>query len=510
MSKPTRRELERQLAELQAEQEAATDAPTDLTVDWREAAPDARPTGIHYDAETATLTYDIWSAQRDCLAALASDDHDIVAFLAGYGSGKSILGARWLLAQALTHPGSRFLALGIDFTKARDSTFRILCEQLPGDRTAMRTGAVNGPERSPVVADYNHSEHRLTLTNDTEITLGSADQWSRYAGAEYGAVWLDEPSHYGSDLHDLLEMVGGRLRGVDGPKVQCWTLTGNGYNDAWEILEQRQDRTGDPIGLEIELVRASTLDNPYLDTGTRERYERQYADTAREAQALRGGFAAAQGLVYSEFSRDTHVIPHAEAVDRVDDDWRVYGYDAGWKDPVVLLEVGKTPLDQLVVCDAFYATESHIEDVVDWLAADDRPAGRIYCEHEPAHVDKLRRAGYPAEEATKDLDDGIAEVRKRLEVDGNLSVSGRDKVILVMGGVPDGSYVSRATERETEAATETPAADDESAVGLLVSDQCQHLIREFLGYKEEHVGKAVAQDHALDALRYACMGVAGK
>lgn len=46
-------------------------------------------------------------------------------------------------------------------------------------------------------------------------------------------------------------------------------------------------------------------------------------------------------------------------------------------------------------------------------------------------------------------------------------------------------------------------------VGLLVSAECRHLVREFLGYNEEHVGKSAATDYCLDSLRYACMGVPG-
>ncbi|MFB1066338.1 terminase large subunit domain-containing protein [Natrinema sp. H-ect4] len=481
MSDPTKRELERELAALKHQLEGAPDTgPTDVTVEWRDAAPEARPTGIAYDPETATLTYDLWAAQRECLAALTGGEADLVACLAGYGSGKSILGARWLLAQALTHPGSRFLAMGVDFTKARDSTFRILFDQLPGERTAMVTRAHNGPETSPVVADYTRSANRLTLTNDATIILGAADSWSRYAGDEFGAIWLDEPSHYEPDLHDLLEMLGSRLRGVAGPHVQCWTLTGNGYNDAWEILGQRQDSTGDPIGLELEVVRASTLDNPYLDPGTRERFERQYADTDREDQALRGGFAAAQGLVYSGFSRDRHVLPHAAAVDRAGDSWRVYGYDAGWDDPRVCLELGKTSYEQLVVLDAFYESESHLEDVRAWLDDNDKPAGTIYCDHEPAQIDKLNRAGYPAEAATKDLDEGIAEVRKRLEADGNLDVGTKEKVILTIGGMPNCTHISSSTgetRRAGEPSRDEPAAAEKPAVGLLISERCQPLIR---------------------------------
>lgn len=249
-----------------------------VTVEWGRPDPEARPEGMDYDREDGTLRFDAWAAQTDTLAAL-DDETDLVAFLAGYGSGKSVFGARWVLANALDYAGSHLLVMGTTFSEARTSTFPKLFAQLPGENTTLLTSSFNGPEESPVVEDYNRQHNRLTLTNDTVITLGSADKWSRFADAEFGGAWLDEPSHYESNLYDLLEMMGSRLRGVAGPKRQLWTLTGNGYNDAYEILEKRHNENGDPIGLNIDVVRASTLDNPYLSDAEKERFKRQYADT---------------------------------------------------------------------------------------------------------------------------------------------------------------------------------------------------------------------------------------
>lgn len=432
----------------------------DINVLWNTADPEARPNGRTWVPETGTLTYDLWEAQRRALESFRSDS-DITAFLAGYGSGKTMFGARSLIKQGLDYDGSRFLALGVDFQKARDTTFRALFEQLPGERTSLVTSSYNGPETSPVVADYNRQNHRLTLVNDTVIKLGSADKWNRYAGDEYGGVWLDEPSHYGEDLHDLLEMIGSRLRGVDGPKTQLWTLTGNGYNAAFEVLEQRKDSNGDDLGLKIDTVRASTLENPYLDAGEKERFKRQYGGTGREEQALHGGFAAAQGLVYSNFDRDKHIISHTEATDRIEEGWRAYGYDAGWNDPRVLIEFGRTPYGQLVALHEFHQENTHVEDAIRWLG--DRPSGTVYSEHAPADIERFQSAGWRVEKANKAIDAGIDEVRNRLEYD----------------------------------ADERP--------GLLVSDECENLIQEFLGYKKEHVGTSRAVDHCLDVSRYVCM-----
>lgn len=487
MSKPTERTLQRELDELKSKPILADRLLTDSVVEWSNAAPDKRPNGMSWNAETGSLSYDLWSAQRECLNVLNNDDHDLVAFLAGYGSGKSVFGARWLLKQALAYPASRFLAMGVDFQKARDTTYPKLFAQLPGERTTLITSTFNGPETSPIVADYNRQQHRLTLVNDSVITLGSADKYSRYAGAEFGAAWLDEPSHYGEELHDLTGMVTTRLRGVDGPKKILWTLTGEGYNSAWEILEKRQDADGEPIGLDIAVVRASVLENPYLTEGDKERFKRKYEGTAKEQQALHGGFAAATGLVYSLFTQDRHVIPHAEAVKRVVDDWRVYGYDYGWNDPRVILEIGKTSYEQLVVLNEFHERETHVEEVIEWLYEHEKPEGTVFCDHDPSDIKKITRAGYPAQQANKTIDEGIAEVRKRLQSDGNLPVHNVTKPKSIPSTWDGGEVVE--------------------CVGLLVSDSCEHLVREFLSYKEEHVGTTQATDHCLDSLRYACMGV---
>ena len=295
---PTEREIQKQYQE--ALEQAVPKAESDeITVLWGVADPVNRPEGITWVPDTTTLTYDLWDAQREALDAVQSGANDITGFLAGYGSGKTMLGARWILKQALEHPGSRFLAMGQDYQKAEQSTFSKLFEQLPGERTHVVTSGYNGPESSPIVADYNRQRHRLVLVNDTVIVLGSADRWSRYAGTEFGAAWLDEPSHYGGDLHDLLEMIGSRLRGVDGPKTQLWTLTGNGQNAAFDVLERQVDSSGEPLGLNIELVRASSLENPYLESETKAQYKRQYGDTSREKQALYGGFVAGGGNLLS-------------------------------------------------------------------------------------------------------------------------------------------------------------------------------------------------------------------
>ena len=98
------------------------------------------------------------------------------------------------------------------------------------------------------------------------------------------------------------------------------------------------------------------------------------------------------------------------------------------------------------------------------MKRNDKSRGTIHCEHEPADIEKLDGAGYRIKKANKSIDAEIDEMRNRLEL------------------------------------------DDTDRPGLLVSDNCEHLIQEFLGYKEEHVGTSQAVDYCLDSCRYLCMG----
>jgi len=123
-----------------------------------------------------------------------------------------------------------------------------------------------------------------------------------------------------------------------------------------------------------------------------------------------------------------------------------------------MLQIGKTVTDQYAIVDEFYESQAKVSKAVDWLSA--RPSGRVYAEHEPEHIEMFRQAGYPTDKAVKDLDEGIPLVREFLETDA------------------------------------------EGRPGLLVHEDCVNTIQEFQSYKEDHVGKSKATDHAADSLRY--------
>jgi len=127
---PTEHQAEQKIQQV-IDQAATRSHADEITVQWGDAAPDERPDGTEWDADTRTLRYDVWSAQRDALDTLNDGETDICGFLAGYGSGKTVFGTRWLLKQALEYPNSRFLLMGIDFRKLEIPPFGFYSSSCP-------------------------------------------------------------------------------------------------------------------------------------------------------------------------------------------------------------------------------------------------------------------------------------------------------------------------------------------------------------------------------------------
>jgi len=423
-------------------------------------------------ASATTVEYKWTNYQAHVRDTLEAGDADLVALRTGYGGGKSRCGGQWIHRGAVadTEGVGESLVLAQDYQKGKSTTYSVFFKILPGEDTnPFKDG---DPENSPIVETWHSNDKRLVYVTGHVAWLGGADKWNRFAGGEYCRIWCDEVGHYppNTDLYELHEMLITRQRTEVGPNTTLWTSTGNGFNQFYDITERQVTADDEelPWADQMEVVVASTEHNTLLPPDGLEKIRRQFKGTAREEQGLHGGFAAAEGLVYDGFTRNTHVAPADDLADRLVEGRAIYGYDAGWNDPRVVVDVRQTHTGQWVVWDHYYQTESRLAEVVDpddalegnraWMLG--RPDGPVYAEHEPSHIQQFRKAGWSAVKAEKSLDGGIDHVRDRLST-------------------------------------------DEGRPGLVVTERCTDLIQEFLSYKEEHVGKNGAKDHALDALRYA-------
>lgn len=358
------------------------------------------------------------------------------AFIAGIGSGKTFSGAA--KGCLLAKPGTLGLVAAPTYPMLRDATLRTYQEIL-GSKM-----------------ELNKAEMLGRLANGAEILFRSADNPDRLRGPNIHWAHLDEGALCPTGTW---EVIIGRLRAGGGAGPCFITSTPKGRNWLYERAS------------EMRIFRAHTRDNPYLSAefvgSLEESYTGKYA-----AQELAGEFVAFEGLVYDEFSRETHVSTRTGPWSRV-----VIGVDEGYTNPAVLLVIGEDNDGRLHVFDEFYKRRALQGDVVTackdfvvkykakTVVVDPSAAGLIA---------EMRSAGIPADSANNAVSDGIQAVKGRLATAGD----GRPRLTFAP------SCVNTLAELESYAWRETHGT---------VRDEPEKV-----------------NDHAMDALRYAVMRCASK
>ncbi len=389
---------------------------------------------------------DLWGNQYHFVA----DACQFTALLGGIGSGKSLGGAAKAAAAGLGNIGGKAIPtpnLGMftapTYSMLRDATLRSFQEVA-----------------RPFIADFNKSDGVITLINGSEILLRSADEPERLRGPNLSWWWGDEAALYGASVWKIMI---GRLRQF-GKLGWAWiTTTPKGRNWIWQRFVQTATAAH-------RIYKVRTRDNPFVDRAFVEALEADYVGDFAD-QELSGEFVAHKGLIYPEFNRDIHGTAQVMARPAM----VAAGVDWGFVHPGVI-QVGGVGADtEKQLLHEEYARRRSIDD---WIVfakelRDIYEIRRFYCDpSEPDYIRKFNDAGLNAEAADNTVSTGIQLVRKHLAR-------------------------SHGTKR-----------------GLMVHSSCVNTLSEFDQYqwaetrdgdlREEPVK---ANDHAMDALRYALMGL---
>ena len=389
------------------------------------------------------------SAEAACSEAqyefIVSDAPNVV-FQAGAGAGKTWAGVCKALLNARRSPGSRGMFVAPSFPQLQQAVMPHLLSL--GENMGLLEHW-----------DWHKSERRVALPNGSEFWLRSADNPAALLGADLAWCVGDEVGLWKKQAYDYLM---GRLRQPGYPHQAAFTFTPKGRNWCHETLGI--ERTG------LQIIRASTFTNPFLETDYHDRLRREYGEgTQLWQQEVLGEYVAWEGLVYPQFSVDTHVTELPEDLKLV----RVVGAaDWGWSNPGVLLVLGLDTEDNVYVLDEVYERN---QQVAEWWAPEalklsaQHNVTEWYCDpSEPANISAFNRAGVSAEAANNSVIPGIS------------AVAGR---------------VANRT--------------------LRIAPHCVNTIKEMQTYcwKRRADGETVKDtpeklnDHAMDALRYGMMGL---
>lgn len=376
-------------------------------------------------------------------------------FVAGIGSGKSWAGALrawraahgWIGNQRIPVPN-----LGM-FTAPTEDMIR---------KASLRSFLeISEAMGEPITHEaHNKNEKLIKLRNGSEIYYASTQHPERLRGPSISWWWGDEAAMYPADVRKIMI---GRLR-QHGRLGWDWiTTTPRGRNWVWQtFIKEHPD---DP---EYFIVKATSRENTFIDEAIVDAWALEYVGDFA-AQELDAEFVAFEGLIYSEFDRARQVRSTMPQYPRY-----VAGVDWGFANPGVIILCGVDSDGRMGVVQEIYERSRRIEE---WVSMATQLRGmyrieRFYCD--PANPDNIKAlvaAGLPAEAADNTVQTGIQAVKARL--------------------VPRADGQPRLTITH-------------DAINLIDEFESYQWAKNMHGLRDEPLK---THDHALDALRYAIMGI---
>ena len=372
------------------------------------------------------------------------------AFVGGIGSGKSLGGCIRGLMASQGYIGKRKVLQAPNMGVITAPTYPML-----RDATVRAFVQVAGD----AIVQFNKSEGLATLANGSEVIFRSTEFPDRLRGPSISWWFGDEAAMYDRLVWDVMI---GRLREF-GERGYAWlATTPRGRNWVWQLFVQ-----GLKPGRKI--FKVSSAENIYLDPAVIQAWRDTYSGDFA-LQELEGEFIAFGGLIYPEFRREVHVTtqPPDTFV------YTVVGVDWGFANPGVVLVLGVDGDGRAWLVEEHYQRQRRIEE---WVTLGRQiwqtwKVKTFYCDPSaPDYIKAFRDALIPAEGANNTVNTGLQMVKNRLVVQGD--------------GKPR----------------------------LMVSRSAVHTIAEFESYQwaDNRYGlrdePVKANDHCLDALRYAVMGL---
>lgn len=389
-------------------------------------------------------TLDLHDKQLDFI----NEQSKSLAFVAGIGSGKTFAGCVRATKMALGWVGNTRIStpnLGI----VTAPTYSML-----KDATFRTFEEV----ADAYIDKHNKSDMVTRLKNGSEIIWRSADEPMRLRGPNARWWYGDEAAFYTPDVRKIMI---GRLRQFGERGYEFLTTTPKGKNWVWQrFVRDAKDSV---------LIKAKTAENRFLARDVVENWMSEYAGDFA-AQELDGEFVAFEGLIYAQFNRERHVsTTRPETFERV-----VAGVDWGFANPGVIIVAGRDGDGRVWILHEEYQRQRRIEEWVQ-VASQVRDIWKVdqfFCDpSEPDYIRQFVEAGLKAGKADNQVLPGIQAVQN----------------LMVIGG--------------------------DNRVRFVVHPQAVNLLKEFENYQWSENRHGVqdapvkANDHAMDALRYAIMGL---
>lgn len=211
-----------------------------------------------------------------------SSDDKYTLYCGGLGSGKTFVGALWVIKMALKYPGVAGIITANTVSQLKKATLVALFGLL---------------REFQIPYEYK-SQDGIVIINGTPVYCLSMERYDAMRGIEVGWAWSDECAFYNEEGFHVLQ---GRIRNRKGPCQWKGTTTPNGFNWLYGHFVEKPLKSS-------RVVFGSSMDN-VVNLG--EEYIeslRSMYDTRLGAQEIDGQFVNLNsGRVYYSFDRRIHV-----------------------------------------------------------------------------------------------------------------------------------------------------------------------------------------------------------
>lgn len=306
----------------------------------------------------------------------------------GFGNGKTAAVVIKAIKLCMDYPGCNGLIARATYPKLNDTIRREFYKWVPND--AVKRWPTKDDNtlifKNGSTVNFRYISQRGKASNDGQVT-------SNLLSATYDWCIVDQMEDPEIQYKDFLDLLG-RMRGstpykgddetmpITGPRWMMLTAnpTANWFYKKLIKPYHRYKATGlvdeelihdeDTLEPMIEIFEGSTYENKHnLDADFIKTLEASYKGQMRE-RFLMGKWAAYEGLVYPDYSTETHMIPHKHVEDMIYEASRmrspftaIEGFDFGIVNPSCYLFGFRDYIGRIFWCDGFYEAHMSLEDI---------------------------------------------------------------------------------------------------------------------------------------------------
>lgn len=390
----------------------------------------------------------------------------------GVGSGKTLIGCITTIILAVLFPGD-YLVCRLYNPELKLTTYKTFLEICPKE----------------LIIEHRVADQIIKIRSQnggvSNVIFRGLEEPDKHRSLNLNAAYIDESSQVSEEAFTLLQS---RLRGKHVRKIYM-TTNPNGHTWQYRYFIKK-DWATEKAKKQFFHISAPSYENTHLPDG----YIQAMYDTwsvDRLKREVEGSWDAFSGQIYTEFSRNTHVIKPF----RIPDDWTKFvGADHGFRNPACFLWCAMDYDGNAYVYREFYQNEWIIEEIVKGQG----PEPGITALN---GTDKIQGIWIdPSTKANRGKDSDFQTYLDFIPKNWPLIPANNE----VETGIDRVKQYLKVSER-----TQKPR--------LFIFDTCTNVIEQMTQYKYEELtpGQEMAKniketpvkkdDHAVDALRYAIM-----